>query len=90
MNTTLLDSLRDVLHLTGTKKGCGLGQCGACTVLVDGRRVNCLPLPGRDAAGQADHYDRRHRRTRANCMCCSRRLSATMPFSVATAPLARS
>ena len=45
VNTTLLDCLRDRLHLTGTKKGCGLGQCGACTVLVDGRRVNsCLLL----------------------------------------------
>ncbi len=45
VNTTLLDCLRDCLHLTGTKKGCGLGQCGACTVLVDGRRVNsCLLL----------------------------------------------
>jgi len=43
--TTLLDVLRENLHLTGTKKGCDHGQCGACTIMVDGRRINsCLTL----------------------------------------------
>jgi xanthine dehydrogenase YagT iron-sulfur-binding subunit len=51
--TTLLDALREHLHLTGTKKGCDHGQCGACTVIVDGRRMNsCLSLAVMHDGGQ--------------------------------------
>ena len=55
---TLLDCLREVLHLTGTKKGCDHGQCGACTVHIDGRRTNsCLALAA--VAGWSRDYDHR-------------------------------
>jgi xanthine dehydrogenase YagT iron-sulfur-binding subunit len=51
--TTLLDALREHLQLTGTKKGCDHGQCGACTVIVDGRRINsCLTLAVMHDGGQ--------------------------------------
>ena len=45
MRTSLLDLLREHLHLFGTKKGCNQGACGACTILVDGERINsCLAV----------------------------------------------
>ena len=67
---TLLDLLRERLQLTGTKKGCDRGQCGACTVLVNGQRINsCLALAiSHDGAGnhKSDDRGRRARRSTAS------------------------
>ncbi len=58
LRTSLLDLLREHLHLTGTKKGCNQGACGACTVLVDGERINsCLALAVQ-YRGPRDHHRR--------------------------------
>ena len=51
-NTTLLDLLRDEIGLTGTKKGCDTGQCGACTVLLDGKSINSCLVLAVDANGK--------------------------------------
>jgi aerobic-type carbon monoxide dehydrogenase small subunit (CoxS/CutS family) len=49
---TLLDTLREVLKLTGTKEGCGIGQCGACTVLVNGEAMNSCLIPVEEVEGK--------------------------------------
>ena len=69
---TLLYVLRDRLGFTGTKPGCERGECGACTVLIDGvARYSCLTL-ALEAAGTRDHHRRRADARRANWAPCSR------------------
>ena len=88
--TTLLDLLREHLGLTGAKKGCDHGQCGACTVLLDGRRANaCLALAvAHDGAEVIDGRGPRRRAT--TCTRCRRPSSSTTRSSAATARPARS
>ena len=87
--TTLLDALRDHLDLTGTKKGCDHGQCGACTVLVDGRRINsCLTLAVMKDGAKVTTMKVWQRMVR--CTRCSRRSSTTTRSSAATAHRDRS
>lgn len=51
VNERLIDLLRDTLGLTGTKEGCGIGECGACTVILDGRAVNACLIPALSVEG---------------------------------------
>jgi carbon-monoxide dehydrogenase small subunit len=68
---TLLDVLRDVVGLTGSKEGCASGDCGACSVILDGRLVcSCLVL-GVEAEGKAIPRSRASRQA-TNCIRCSR------------------
>ena len=87
--TTLLDCLREVLHLTGTKKGCDHGQCGACTVHIGGRRMNCcLALPPRMTATTSSPSKGSARPGRLHPMQAA--FLETMPINAAIAHRARS
>ncbi len=76
-STPLLYVLRNDLDLTGPRFGCGLGQCGACTVLIKGEAVRSCIRPGLAGAGRRDHHARRPRARTASCIPFSRRGSTS-------------
>ena len=82
---TLLDCLREVLHLTGTKKGCDQGQCGACTIHINGRRMNsCLALAAAHAGDEIVTIEGLGRLP-DSFIPCRRRFSRTTPINAAIA-----
>ena len=75
--TPLLWVIREQVGLTGTKYGCGIAQCGACTVHMDGAAVRSCAMPGQRGGGQADHHHRGPRHGRRPCTRCRKPGSIT-------------